>query len=253
VGLAFVAGFLIAKATVGPKAPDEGLVDKAYLPYYIVALSLLSPNSDEFTKRLGEAFRQTEESFSASETREALCLSPDGKALVKTIAACNRLSDHVVQETREKCGIGLNVPLVEERPAPDKRKTQKEKPDAQLTEGEKKLEREFAKSGIAKKKYEPDVHDCDDFAYRGYKWLKGLYGNRASVKWYSYKNPAGTQVGHALNDIHWPDGTKTYFEPQTGQVVELPENRTQTFESTDEKEIDRRQDEETKREKKKQP
>ena len=226
----------------GEASSPEATADTAYLPYYDLALDGLLENPRLFTQQLNESFARADQSLQRNLTSEAMCVSPGGGVAVTTIEECTKRPNHVVQESPENSGIGIGVTVQQARRA------QRDKPDGALAPRERALERQFGMSGIAAKKYVKDTHDCDDFAFRAFHWLRRFYGDTVSVKWYAYTNAAGQRVGHALNDIHWEDGTTTYFEPQTGQVVELPEPRNQTFESTDVDEVNERQAAETERE-----
>lgn len=245
------AGVWAASLALGGSGPrlaaaDDTLTaataDTAYLPYYDVALNGFLEDPRAFLEQLEESFERADRSFHRNLTAEAMCLSPDGHLETTTIADCNRRPGQVVQEPAEGCGVGVDATF------PEARNAQREIPDGRLAPRERALERQFTMSGIAAKVYVKDTHDCDDFAFRAFNWLRRFFGDTVSVKWYAYTNAAGRRVGHALNDIHWEDGATTYFEPQTGQVVELPEPRTQTFQSTNVDEVNRRQAAETERE-----
>ncbi len=119
------------------------------------------------------------------------------------------------------------------------------KADDQLTPQERELETRLKATGIPAKQYVVDEHDCDDFAFRAYHRLRSQYEGQVGVKWYKYNEADGTEVGHALNFIDWPDGTRTYIEPQSGDVVTLPEPRVQTFESKDPEVVNQKQHEVT--------
>ena len=117
---------------------------------------------------------------------------------------------------------------------------QMDKPDDQLSARERELEERLKATGIPARQYVVDEHDCDDFAFRAYHRLRSQYEGQLGVKWYKYNEADGTEVGHALVFIDWPNGTRTYIEPQSGEVVTLPEPRVQTFESKDPEEINQK-------------
>ncbi len=246
VFVAFLSGCLVAACGPCPPqpiqpAPASGDFDaeRAYMPYYLVALELMKADSELFALALTGAFERTAAGLAERDTREILCVGPEGEVAedAKTAAQCDKLADHAIQEVGANCVVMTADVAVEAQ-----KKPQRNKPDGELTDKEKELEGEAKRTGIPRKAYVPNTHDCDDYAYRMHKAVRGL-----GVKWFTYTKPDGRKVGHAVNYVDGPGG-RTYLEPQTGEVIVLPEPRHQDFESTDPAEIDRKQQRETDRE-----
>ncbi len=72
-------------------------------------------------------------------------------------------------------------------------------------------------TGIPNKTYVPGTYDCDDFADDMEKNLTAL-GYNATYTIYWWNNGAN---GHVVTDVHGPNGTLIFIEPQTGEVVDL--------------------------------
>jgi len=90
------------------------------------------------------------------------------------------------------------------------------------------LTRAISTSGVHNNTYNATSYDCDDFAHDLERNLTSLGFNATyTYYWCVTAPPSGYSVGgaapygHAVTDIHAPDGTITFIEPQTGQIVDL--------------------------------
>ena len=84
------------------------------------------------------------------------------------------------------------------------------------------LEKDVEETGIDKRKYVPRTHDCDDFADALEKALEEMgYCATFTLMWRKDANTGRWVEGHAITDVHLPDGTTVWIEPQTGRRVDL--------------------------------
>lgn len=218
---------------------DYVAMGDAYLPYYLYALRSIDPNDPiAFAAAIADAFIWAEEKVALSQTQEITCLRPDGSTITITIAECNQLPGYVVLESSDNSSVSL--PTSESSTAEGvillatTQNIQRVKSDDELSDRERELEERFRLSGIQKQAWLEHLHDCDDFAFTGHLWLYYHgYADQVGFKVYTYINPKGEEETHCLNYVEWGDGTTTYLEPQEGEVVDLPSERTQDFESTD--------------------
>ncbi len=87
-----------------------------------------------------------------------------------------------------------------------------------LSEWVRNLTQAANATGIPSQNYTATTYDCDDFADDMEKNLTAL-GYNATYTYYWCVGPPA--FGHAVTDVHAPDGTIIFIEPQTGQVVNL--------------------------------
>lgn len=231
---------------------DPGGVSPGQLalePTYIVAVDELTGADGEILEDLvdnwgsGEAYRDGELSASTvlraaenyrdemvarnSET-QTTCMTEDG-TFVTSVADCNReggasLGSCATPSSSETgSGEEVETPVVE-----DLDEIESDKPDSELTEKEKKLQKEVKKKWVDEKDYVEETNDCEDFAHlTGLNLLYKDYD--AGMKTFFYETPNGTS-GHAIVIVRMDkdgDGNKenVYVEPQTGNVVELNESK----------------------------
>lgn len=224
VGLALALVLPLSAALTDRDRAGPG---STHLPFYLLAIQ--NVDSSDFEERWNRAYEVAEASIAAGEATTIVCLPPRGHGRVATVAACNRRPNHTIVAPGDACitGDASNV-------AQDAGEGQQERPDGSLAPRELTLERQFRRSGIHDKDWVEKAYDCEDFAYEGFLWLRKFYGDSTGFKTYNELDERGQKIsGHALNYVQWEDGTRTYLEPQTGEVVELPKRRQQTFESTD--------------------
>ncbi len=65
-----------------------------------------------------------------------------------------------------------------------------------------------------------EVHDCDDFATELGEALRTLgYSTTFTAYWCLDKDGRKYKSGHAVTDVHAPDGTVTWIEPQNARII----------------------------------
>ena len=71
--------------------------------------------------------------------------------------------------------------------------------------------------------YTPTTYDCDDFATDFQLIFGGLggYDTTFTVYWCAPPFTYPRSAGHAVNDVHAPDGTVAFIDPQSGQQINL--------------------------------
>lgn len=81
------------------------------------------------------------------------------------------------------------------------------------------LQRAINESRVHNNTYVPTTYDCDDFADDLERNLSSR-GYNATFTTYWYNN--GTDIlGHAITDVHAPDGSVVFVEPQGGRFVNM--------------------------------
>src|SRR3989344_4364984 len=91
------------------------------------------------------------------------------------------------------------------------------------------LTRNIRASGVHNNTYNATIYDCDDFAHdlernlttQGYNATYTLIGCAAGGPVSGYNFATGYPAFHAITDIHAPDGTILFIEPQTGRIVNV--------------------------------
>jgi len=83
------------------------------------------------------------------------------------------------------------------------------------------LTRDVNSTGIANHTYTNTTYDCDDFADDLETNLTTLGYNATFTAIWCYDAAGNTIVSHAVTDVHVPDGTIIFIEPQTGQIINL--------------------------------
>ncbi len=83
-------------------------------------------------------------------------------------------------------------------------------------------------SGVHNGNYTPGSYDCDDFASDLERNLTALGFNATyTYYWCNANPPSGYNAGgvppygHAVTDVHAPDGTIVFIESITGQIINL--------------------------------
>ncbi len=85
------------------------------------------------------------------------------------------------------------------------------------------LTRDIGLSNITTRTYNATTYDCDDFADDMEQWLQGLGYSATFTQFVKYVGAASSTIDyiHAIIDIHLPDGSTIWIEPQTGAIVNL--------------------------------
>ncbi|MEK6836266.1 MAG: hypothetical protein AABX94_01210 [Nanoarchaeota archaeon] len=84
------------------------------------------------------------------------------------------------------------------------------------------LTRDIGLSNITRRTYNNLTYDCDDFADDLEQWLQGLGYNATFTQFVKYVGNTSTiDYIHAVIDIHLPDGSTIWVEPQTGAIINL--------------------------------
>ena len=84
------------------------------------------------------------------------------------------------------------------------------------------LTRDIGASNISSRVYNATTYDCDDFADDLEQWLQNLSYDATYTYFIKYKDAIGTvDYSHAVTDIHLPDGSLIFIEPQTGKIINL--------------------------------
>ncbi|MBS3144131.1 hypothetical protein J4208_00950 [Candidatus Woesearchaeota archaeon] len=77
-------------------------------------------------------------------------------------------------------------------------------------------------SRISNLTYNATTFDCDDFADTLEQNLTGAGFNATYTYFIKYRgNTNVTDYAHAVTDVHLPDGSMFWIEPQTGQIISL--------------------------------
>ncbi len=103
------------------------------------------------------------------------------------------------------------------------------KPGANITLNQTNTSSEFARNvtrdanntGIPGKKYNATSYDCDDFADDMERNLTALGYNATFTVYWCYNSAGATTTAHAITDVHAPDGTIIFIEPQRARIVNL--------------------------------
>lgn len=88
-------------------------------------------------------------------------------------------------------------------------------------------------SGIPAKNYTPGTYDCDDFADDLEKNLTGKGYNATFTVYWCYDENGTNTLSHAVTDVHAPDGSLIFIEPQTGEIIDLDFDGDGTVETRD--------------------
>lgn len=81
------------------------------------------------------------------------------------------------------------------------------------------LTRDVVSTGVNNTEYVNRTFDCDDFAEALERNLTALgYNATYTVYWCTR---GATRSGHCVTDVHAPDGTLVFIEPQTNRIVNL--------------------------------
>ena len=85
------------------------------------------------------------------------------------------------------------------------------------------LTRSIASSNITTRTYNATAYDCDDFADDMEQWLQTHGYNATFTQFVKYvgANSSTIDYVHAVIDVHLPDGSIIWIEPQTGRVINL--------------------------------
>lgn len=82
--------------------------------------------------------------------------------------------------------------------------------------------RDVGASNISSRVYNATSYDCDDFADDLEQWLQNLGYDATYTYFIKYKDNIGTpDYAHSVTDVHAPDGSLIFIEPQTGQIIDL--------------------------------
>ena len=141
------------------------------------------------------------------------CCISDNECFSSTIDEC-RAGRGAVMEC-------MPLPIGEEIPSPtDLRNFTQTNATGNQSEWLANLTRDVNTTGIHNMTYVYNTHDCDDFAdeLEGNLTAKGY---NATFTYYWCLRADGTYYGHAVTDVHAPDGTMVWIEPQTGRIVDL--------------------------------
>ena len=85
------------------------------------------------------------------------------------------------------------------------------------------LTRSINLSNITTRAYNATTYDCDDFADDLEQWLQTQGYNATFTQFVKYAgvNSSVIDYVHAVIDVHLPDGSIIWIEPQTGKVIDL--------------------------------
>ena len=85
------------------------------------------------------------------------------------------------------------------------------------------LTRDIGLSNITTRVYNATTYDCDDFASDMERWLQGLGYSATYTQYVKYKgvNSSDIDYAHAVADVHLPDGSLLFIEPQNGRIINL--------------------------------
>ena len=83
------------------------------------------------------------------------------------------------------------------------------------------LTRAVNDSGIARGNYTPRTYDCDDFSDDLERNLTSVGYNATFTAFWCYDAAGRTTRAHAVTDVHAPDGSLVFIEPQTGQIINM--------------------------------
>ena len=85
------------------------------------------------------------------------------------------------------------------------------------------LTRDIGLSNITRRVYNATTYDCDDFADDLERWLQGLGYRSTYTQYVKYVGVNSSVIDyiHAVTDVHLPDGTTIWIEPQNGRVINL--------------------------------
>jgi hypothetical protein len=91
------------------------------------------------------------------------------------------------------------------------------------------LTRDIRATGVNNSAYNATTYDCDDFAHNlernltalGYNATYTLIGCAAGGPTSGYNFATAYPAFHAITDVHAPDGSIIFIEPQTGQIVDI--------------------------------
>ena len=90
-------------------------------------------------------------------------------------------------------------------------------------------------TGVNNTKYNATAWDCDDFAHSLETNLTAA-GYHATYTYYWCRGPPAW--GHAITDVHAPDGSIVWIEPQTGKVVNIDFDGDGQIERRDNEHVD---------------
>ena len=98
-----------------------------------------------------------------------------------------------------------------------------------LSEFIRNLTRDVGATGVNNTRYNATSYDCDDFAHDlernltvlGYNATYTLIGCAAGGPTSGYNFATGYPAYHAITDVHAPDGTIIFIEPQSGRIVNI--------------------------------
>jgi len=98
-----------------------------------------------------------------------------------------------------------------------------------LAEFIRNLTRDVTATGVNNTPYNATVYDCDDFANDlernlttlGYNATYTLIGCAAGGPVTGYNFATAYPAFHAITDVHAPDGTIIFIEPQSGRIVNI--------------------------------
>lgn len=76
-------------------------------------------------------------------------------------------------------------------------------------------------TGIAREPYNATIHDCDDFADELERNLTAAGYDATFTAIWCYDAAGNPTTAHAVTDVHTPDGSLLWIEPQTGQIINL--------------------------------
>lgn len=78
-----------------------------------------------------------------------------------------------------------------------------------------------AASGIPDRVYNETTYDCDKFATDMEQYLQAQGYAATFTLMFTYNATNHYEVGHALTDVHLPNGEIIFVEPQTGEIVNM--------------------------------
>jgi hypothetical protein len=74
-------------------------------------------------------------------------------------------------------------------------------------------------TGVNNTPYNATTYDCDDFANDLERNLTALGYNATYTVYWCYNALGATTTAHAVTDVHAPDGSIIFIEPQSGRII----------------------------------
>ena len=83
------------------------------------------------------------------------------------------------------------------------------------------LSQSINESNVSNQTYTAGTYDCDDFADDLEKNLTAAGYNATFTALWCYDGAGNTIRAHAVTDVHAPDGSLVFIEPQSGQIINM--------------------------------